>query len=104
MIDGGSYDPQDYRLLTLDWTAELGQISLSVGQTVTIVTSTWAVSPAGPTINGRPNTISTNGKKTSFWVTGGTLGVVYSFTNHVTLSDSPASERDETLQMLCESH
>lgn len=101
MIDGGQNDPQNRRLYTIDYTTRLSTIALARGVTnVKIVTSVWSVTPSGPTIGtgGRAPTISPDGKKVSFWWdTGGTPGILYSFLNHITCDDSPASERDETL-------
>lgn len=106
MIDGGSYDPNDNKLFTLNWGAELDQISQAVGETVTVATSAWTVSPAGPTIGAgaRAPTISADGRRTSLWITGGTPGTLYSFKNSIVGSDTPTSDRDETLQLLCEQH
>ena len=106
MIQGPPNDPQNRRLYTIDHTAKLASIALARGvSNVKIVTSVWSVSPAGPTIGagGRAPTISSDGKKVSFWWdTGGTVGTTYSFLNHFTCDDSPASERDETLVITAE--
>lgn len=104
MIDGGENDPQNRRLYSIDYTTRLATIAQARGvSSLTITSSSWSVSPAGPTIGAgaRAPTISSDGKKVSFWWdTGGTVATVYSFLNHITCSDSPASERDETLSIL----
>jgi len=85
-------DPQaslDYGFNYTDW--------LAVGETIT--TSTWASTPAGLTVG--TNSIGTG--ITVVWLSGGTVGVTYSVTNHVTTTiGSIHREDDRTLEILIE--
>jgi hypothetical protein len=62
--------------LTRDWTSWLPS-------GVTIDTSTWSITPAGPTISGPTE----SGGKTTALVGGFTEGVVYRLTNKVEASN-----------------
>lgn len=107
VTDGGTFDPDEDRLFTLDWTAKLASISQIVGETVTITAASWSVLAAGPVIGAGAYapTISSDGKKTSFWIrstSAATPGTRYLFKVHVTLSDTPASTRDWILALVAE--
>lgn len=71
---------------SLDWTDYL--------DTLTISSSSWAISPSGPTINGS----ATASPITTIRVTGGTLGQIYQLTNTVTFSDGSTDDRSITLR------
>lgn len=108
VTEGGTFDPDEDRLFTLDWTTKLASISEVVGETVTITgTPTWSVLPAGPVIGvaAYAPTVSADGKKTSFWIrntSAATPGTRYLFKVNVTLSDTPASTRDWVLALIAE--
>jgi hypothetical protein len=66
------HDPDAVEDYGLDWSARLG--------TDTIDASTWAITPSG--LNQDSDDHDTT--STTIWVSGGTLNVTYSLTNHVT--------------------
>ena len=62
------------RLYQVDWTAQLTSWS------DTITESTFTVSPSGMTLSDESNTTTT----CNVWTTGGTVGLFYNITNHIT--------------------
>lgn len=70
-----------------DWSEWLG--------TDTIVSSTWAVDAAGPTLS-NPTFSAT---KTTIWVAGGTVGSKYRLTNHIITASSPAREDERSFNL-----
>ena len=82
----GSQDPQDKLDRTFDWSQWL-----TGGETIS--TSTWSVTPSGPTTSSLSNTTTT----ATVWLTGGTAGQVYAVTNHIITS--AGREADRTLNL-----
>ena len=82
IIDADPSDDQDYGI---DWTAWLGAD--------TIATSTWTITPSGPTKHDESNSTTT----TTVWVTGGTAGQSYRVTNRIVTSNSPARTKERTI-------
>lgn len=80
-------DPDARLDFGLDWSAWLADGD-------EIDTSAWAISPAGPALSGSSNNTST----TTVWVTGCTLGVVYTLTNHVETTEGRKDDRSLTLR------
>ena len=62
---------------------------------VTIATSTWAITPEGPTLSGQAN----SNTATIVWVQGCTAGVVYALRNRIT--DSDGREDDRSITLVC---
>ena len=60
---------------------------------VTIVTSTWAITPTGPTLADESN----DGTQTVVWVSGCTAGTTYTLTNSIVDSDGRKADRSITL-------
>lgn len=67
-------DPDETKTVTQSWTAYL-----SDGDHVS--TSSWSVSPSGPTLSGAT---TTGNWTTSVKISGGTSGVIYNLINTVT--------------------
>lgn len=59
----------------------------------TITTSTWTISPAGPTLSNSTHDDTT----TTIWVEGCTAGVTYTLTNHIVTGDGREDDRSITL-------
>jgi len=60
----------------------------------TISSSTWAITPTGPTLTNSTNDTTS----TTVWVEGCTAGVTYTLTNHVTTDDGREDDRSLTLR------
>ena len=65
---------------------------------VTITTSTWTIFPLGPTLDGQIDTAT----KSTIFVSGCTLGVVYLLTNNIVTSFSTAQTAERTIALRCE--
>ena len=76
----------DYGHTFADWLTPLG---------TTLSTSTWAITPTGPTLSEDTNDTTT----TVVWVTGCTVGVTYTLTNSVV--DSAGREDDRSIVLVC---
>lgn len=80
-------DPQAKLDYTADWSAWLAMVN------DTITASTWSV-PPGLTMESSPApSISTDGKKTTVWLSGGTPGEDYPVVNHITTAAGRADDR-----------
>ena len=64
---------------------------------VTIATSTWTITPAGPTLSGQANSTTA----TTVWVEGCTAGTVYTLTNRITTNGTPAQVDDRSITLVC---
>ena len=62
----------------------------------TIATSTWTVTPTGPTLSADSKSTTA----TVVWVSGGTAGTVYTLTNRITDSDGRIDDR--SIRLVCE--
>lgn len=80
-------DPDALLDYSVDWSDWLPS-------TDTIATSTWSISPSGPTLSSSTNDTTT----TTIWVDGCTAGVTYTLTNHITTADGREDDRTITLQ------
>ena len=76
----------DYGVDWSDW--------LATGDT--IATSTWAITPTGPTLASESN----DDTSTVVWVSGCTRGVVYTLTNSIV--DNDGREEDRSITLICE--
>lgn len=83
-------DPNEKLDYGFDWTTD-GWIASD-----TISTSTWSVSPTGPTLSGAASTTTT----TSVFITGCTHGLIYSLTNQITTAAGRIGERTITLRCI----
>jgi len=81
-------DPSSIEPQGIDWTAYLAEL----GAGVTITTSTYAVSPVGG-ITLSNAAITAGNLKTEVMLTGGTVGVRYTITNHIVTSNTVTDER-----------
>jgi hypothetical protein len=81
-------DPQEKLDHTHDWAAELGADTIS--------TSTWAISPTGPTLSSQTSTATT----ATVWVESLTAGKLYTLTNSVITA--AGRKFDRQLFLLCE--
>lgn len=70
-------DPDEVKDYVLDWAGSADDQKIAYGDALT--SSTWIV-PSGITKNSDSLTSGT----TTIWLSGGTAGVTYSFTNRVT--------------------
>ena len=70
---------------TFNWATRLGNATIS--------TSTWAISPTGPTLDNQSNTTTT----ATTYVSGCTKGEVYRLTNTVTTSAGTTEQQSITL-------
>lgn len=85
-------DPQAKLDYTLDWAAP-PPVGPWLVEGDTITASTWSV-PAGLTMESSPApSISTDGKKTTVWLSGGTHGEDYPVVNHITTAAGRADDR-----------
>ena len=75
----------DYGFDWSDW--------LATGDTLS--TSTWAITPTGPTLSDDSNDTT----ETVVWVTGCTSGVTYTLTNSVV--DNDGREDDRSITLVC---
>lgn len=73
-------DPVEVVDLRRDWTADLAEL----GQTDTVATSDWTADPGLVIVQGeRAPSITTDGKATTVWVSGGTAHRTYGLRNVV---------------------
>lgn len=79
-------DPDVPTLHSIDWAPFLGGGSISA--------STWAVTPAGPTISGD----AVSGAVTSCYLSGVVEGKLYQLTNRVTPTGGQPDERSLTVR------
>ena len=84
------HDPDAKLDYSVDWT-----LWLPTGDAVD--TSTWAVSPEGPTLTS--STIDIDGKITTIWFEGGTAGSKYVLTNHIITTEGREDDRSITLKL-----
>jgi hypothetical protein len=75
-------DPDANLDYAIDWSEWLSSADV-------VVTSTFAISPAGLTAGITHN----DGLKTSIWLSGGSAGVTYTVTNHVVTEDGRTDDR-----------
>jgi hypothetical protein len=78
-------DPDEVLDYRVDWTKRLGRD--------TIETSEWPDAPDGITIVTQTNTT----KSTTIWLSGGTLGQNYTFTNRITTAGGRTMDQSVTL-------
>ena len=83
-------DPDAKLDYSIDWT-----LWLATGDTVD--TSSWAVSPTGPTLT--DGTIDMAGAVTTIWFDGGTVGTKYVLTNHITTVEGREDDRSITVKI-----
>src|SRR5262245_14671773 len=93
-IEAPSQVPAEKIRHTLNWTADCGLLGAFVDF------SAWSVSPAGPTLS--DGAVSTDGKKTTIVMMGGTLGTLYSVKNQVIFTDSVPTTLEQTIHVLVE--
>lgn len=82
-------DPQETADYAIDW-AEL------LDDSETISTSSWAVSPTGPTLSGA----GTSGTRAYVFVAGGTAGTEYVLTNTIITSGGRTYEKSLVVPVL----
>lgn len=61
----------------------------------TIVSSAWSLTGPDAALSILPGSPGTNGRTTSMWLTGGTVGRTYRLTNHIITSSAPIARRDD---------
>lgn len=92
VYDGGTIikSPGSSRLITVDWTADIGDAS--------IVTSTWTIvnPPDGAFTVSNPSIVS-GSKKASVLLVGGTLNRDYTLKNVIVNNASPAETEEATV-------
>ena len=81
---------------TLDYDLEWAKTDDSWLDTDTIASSSWAISPAGPTLTGEANTTTT----ATVFVGSATLGETYRLTN--TIITAAGRTADRTVTLRCE--
>jgi|ERR1043165_5818373 len=91
-------DPAAVAPYGFDWTAYLA----ALGSTVTISTSTWAISGADSSLTSANASIVTGSKQTQTFLSGGTLGLTYTVTNQIITSSSPAVTDERSFEILIE--
>jgi hypothetical protein len=87
-------DPSDKKDYTYNWASRLLVGGEDVGDTIS--TSTWTV-PTG--ITQTTPTPSNTTTTTTIWLTGGTDGVHYKITNHVTTAQGREYDRSFVVQV-----
>jgi hypothetical protein len=87
-------DPDAKLLYVFDWTAWL-----AAGATIT--SSTFTLTGADGALTKDNPSILSGSLKTQVRLLGGTAGVVYKLTNHITSTDSPAQEDDRSIYVKC---
>ena len=87
-------DPDETLDYSCDWAAFLADGGSPADS---IVTSTWAVTPAGPVLSGD----TTSGTLTTVFMSGAQAGRVYRLTNRVVTGQGRTADRSWTLR--CES-
>ncbi len=87
-------DPGD----TLDFTRDFGDF-LESGEELESVD--WEVTPSGPTIgtSSYEPTISSDGKRATVWLSGGTVGVSYIVTASATTDNVPPRIKDASFKL-----
>lgn len=84
-----AHDPSAVLDYAIDWTAWLAE-----GETIT--DSTWTV-PSG--ITETTPSPSIDGGVTTIWLAGGTVGTIYTVTNHITTSHGRQDDRSFELSV-----
>lgn len=85
-------DPDEGIDFGIDWTPVIGDD--------TINTSEWiGPVPAGITVGTGPKAPSINGKVTTIWLSGGTVGVEYRFTNRIVTLGGRTFDRDQAIRI-----
>lgn len=79
-------DPQETLDHSLDWSDFLG--------TDTIATSTWSVSPTGPTLSNAANTTTT----ATVFMSGVSLRAIYALSNKIVTTAGRTAERSLTIR------
>ncbi len=87
-------DPGD----TLDYTRDFGEF-LESGEEIDTID--WAVSPSGPTIGSSSYapTVSSDGKRATVWLSGGSAGVTYTVTATATTDNVPPRIKDASFKL-----
>ena len=85
-------DELDYGREWADWLASDKVAGWEAGDP-TIVTSTWAITPIGPTLADD----SSDDTETVVWVSGCVAGTTYTLTNSIIDSDGRKADRSITL-------
>jgi len=91
MIGNFGKDPDATLDYTIDWSAWL-----ATGETIVI--STWAIAPSGPTNTGE----SFSASAATIWLSGGTVGKKYRITNSITTSSVPPRVDNRSFQIAVE--
>lgn len=87
--DPDSIEPQGF-----DWTAWLAELG------ATISSSTWSVTPAtSPALTLSSASIVTGNLRTQVKLSGGSLGVRYTVTNHIVADDGSEDDRSFDVQV-----
>lgn len=84
-------DPNAELPYSMDWSAWLGE-------GVTIVTSTWLISPSAG-LTQSDDEILDGDQSTHVWLSGGTLGRTYTVTNRITTNETPARTDDRSFYL-----
>jgi hypothetical protein len=87
-------DPGD----TLDFTRDFGEF-LESGEELDSVD--WGVTPSGPTIGtgSYVPTVSSDGKRATVWIAGGTAGVSYTVTATATTDNAPPRIKETSFKL-----
>lgn len=79
-------DPAETLNYTFDWEGRLGAATIS--------TSTWSISPTGPTLSSPTNTTTT----ATTLIAGCTAGAIYTLTDTITTSAGTTEQRSICLR------
>lgn len=92
-------DPSDVKVYLVDWDTE----NLATG--VTIPTSTWTITPIGPSttdavLTKDQESILAGNRKTQVRLTAGTIGQTYEIANKIVTSETPAQTKERSFRVL----
>lgn len=89
-------DPNAIEVFVMDWDAE----HLATG--VTITTSDWEISGPDSALTQDQDSILSGNRKAQVRLTAGTVGKVYTVTNRIVTSETPAQTKDASFSVLIE--
>lgn len=94
-------DPADIKVYQVDWDAS------NLAASVTIVTSTWTITPIRPSASDAALTkdnesILAGSRKTQVRLSAGTVGQTYDIANKIVTNESPAQTKERSFRVLVE--
>jgi hypothetical protein len=94
-------DPADILVYLFDWDTE------NLAAAVTITTSTWTITPIGPSSTDTALTkdnesIVTGSRKTQLRLAAGTLGQTYEIANKIVTNEAPIQIKERSFRLLVE--